>query len=144
MNVQAQTLTVAAILPLSVRKGALTAQAAYDLAVLSRRNLSYGDFLRMPVRLPSVSMVELVKRDQMQAENFGYYVPAVELMREGIREGLSCGPTGNGNRFRRRLEALNMGARRRISNPRGWDVVDTSCPDCVPAAPVSSLHLNIA
>lgn len=114
MHTEPQTLTVAAIIPLSVRKGAKTAQAAYDLARTMRRDMTFWQWLRMPVRLPSVSMVELVKRDQMSAEDFGYHVPAVELMREGIREGLSCGPTGNGNRFRRRLDALNMGARRKM------------------------------
>lgn len=114
MNTQAYTTTIEKLLPTAMRTGRDTEWSAYLLACTCRREKTWGEMLDMPVRVPERSMVELVKRDQMSAENAGYHVPALELMREGIREGLSCGPTGNGNRFRRRLDALNMGARRKI------------------------------
>lgn len=96
------------------------------------------------VRIPEATLLELVRIDQRDAENLGYHTPAVEIMRQGIREGLSASPHGNGNRFRRRQGALNMGARRKFRNAKGRDTVDTYCPDSVPAAPSAVHHLNCA
>lgn len=99
------------------------------------------DMVHCTVRIPETSLLECVRADQRAAENAGYHAPAVTLMRDGIRDGLSCPAPGNGNRFRRRIEALNRGARRKFRNPQGWETVDTFCADC-PAAPVPAHHLN--
>lgn len=80
------------------------------------------------------TLLEMIRRDQDYAASHGFPVPdAVRLMVQGIRDGLAPVMSGNGNR-----------ARRKMCNPRGWDVVDTACPDCLPAAPAANHHLNCA
>jgi len=145
MNITAQTTTIKGLLTGGAWRGQDTAWSAYLLQTLHRRNLSWDAFLSLPVRIPERSLVELVRAEQRDAEDGGFPRPCARLlMADGIADSNSYPAPGNGNRFRRRLEALNMGARRKCRNPKGWDTVDTYCPDSIPAAPEPVHHLNCA
>lgn len=107
----ATVTTVRSLLTTATRKGRDTEWSAYRLACL--RGIGYAQWDTAAVRVPETSLVELVRADQRAADNAGYHAPAVTLMREGIRDGLSCPAPGQGNRARRRIGALNMCARRK-------------------------------
>lgn len=63
----------------------------------------------------NLSLIELVRRDQDYAVDRGFHAPpAVQLMREGIRDGLSAIVPGKGNRARRRAAILGMQSHNRL------------------------------
>lgn len=149
MEKDTRTLTAPELHALVSQPGAATlwpaAHSAWRLLLTMHwPHATLDDMAGRTVRIPDRSLVECVRADQAYsvARGFGPLSARI-LMRDGIAEGLSNLGGGNGNRFRRRLGALNMGARKRCRNPRGWDVVDTSCPDC-PPAPVNTHHLTVA
>lgn len=130
MNTSAKISTVRELLLTATIKGRDTDWGVYILASMLRRSLSWDAWLKHPVRIPALSLMECVRADIVHALDYGHPAPsAVSLMREGIKDGLSAVTPGNGNRARRRIDALNMGARRKCR---------------MPAAPVPVHHLTCA
>lgn len=113
---RAKTTTIRQLIPSYILRGNLTAQAAYDLAMLHRRDATWETMLDRPVRIPSLSLLECVRMDlhyeldELEAQyGPGHGLPVlsvVDLMRDGIADGLSYGGTGRGNRAARRMGAI--------------------------------------